>query len=98
MSSKKLNQFLIKKAFIFALAFVFLVSGTALGQEPERISSFGKYHGYSQEKYDSWVRSSLYLTMRDGTKIAVDIIRPAANGKPVDKPLPVVWTHTRQIS
>ncbi|MFO7979918.1 MAG: CocE/NonD family hydrolase [Candidatus Aminicenantes bacterium] len=95
MLIKKLNLFLIKKVFILALAFVFIASGTVLGQEPEKISSLGKYQGYSQEKYDSWVRFSQYLTMRDGTKIAIDIIRPAVDDKPVEEPLPVVWTHTR---
>jgi hypothetical protein len=33
--------------------------------------------------------------MRDGVKIAIDIIRPAVDGKAVEDPLPVVWTHTR---
>jgi len=95
MSLKKLNPFSIKKTFVLALAFVFMASGTTLGQEPEKISSFGKYKGFSEEKYDSFVRSSQYLTMRDGTKIAIDIIRPAVDDKPVEEPLPVVWTHTR---
>lgn len=95
MSLKRLNLFLFRKVFILIFAVCFIVSGTALGQEQERISSFGKYQGYSQEKYDSWVRFSQYLTMRDGTKIAIDIIRPAVDGKPVEEPLPVIWTHTR---
>jgi len=95
MSLKKLNLFSIKKAFILALAVVFMASGTVLGQELEKISSFGKYKGFSEEKYDSFVRSSQYLTMRDGTKIAIDIIRPTVDDKPVEEPLPVVWTHTR---
>jgi uncharacterized protein len=33
--------------------------------------------------------------MRDGTQIAVDILRPAVNGKAVDTPMPVVWTFDR---
>jgi putative CocE/NonD family hydrolase len=33
--------------------------------------------------------------MRDGTKLAVDILRPSLNGKPVETPLPVIWTHQR---
>jgi hypothetical protein len=60
-----------------------------------RVSKFGQYSGYSEAKYDSWVRTSQYLTMRDGVKLAIDIIRPAVNGKPADEPLPVVWTHNR---
>ena len=60
-----------------------------------RVSEFGRYEGYSQPEYTEWVRTSAYVTVRDGTKLAVDIIRPAANGKPVDKKFPVVWTHSR---
>jgi putative CocE/NonD family hydrolase len=61
----------------------------------EKISRFGQYTGFSEAKYDSFVRISQYLTMRDGVKIAIDIIRPAADGKAVAEKLPVVWTHNR---
>src|SRR5687768_9031504 len=60
-----------------------------------RVSEFGRYEGYSQPEYPEWIRTSTYVTVRDGTKLAVDIIRPAVNGKPVDKKFPVVWTHSR---
>ncbi len=33
--------------------------------------------------------------MRDGTKLAALILRPAEDGKPVSTPLPVIWTHIR---
>ena len=61
----------------------------------EKVSKFGEYQGYSAEVYDSWIRNSLYLTMRDGVKLAVDILRPAKAGTVETKPLPVLWTHTR---
>ncbi|MFW6140441.1 MAG: CocE/NonD family hydrolase [Acidobacteriota bacterium] len=95
MNQKNLNLSTFNKILIPILVTFFVLSGTLFGQEPEKISSFGKYHGYSQEKYDSWVRASQYVTMRDGTQIAIDIIRPAVDGKPVEEPLPVIWTHTR---
>jgi putative CocE/NonD family hydrolase len=41
------------------------------------------------------VRSSQYVAVRDGTKLAVDIFRPTENGVPVEDPLPVIWTHER---
>ncbi|MDP2915080.1 MAG: CocE/NonD family hydrolase, partial [Candidatus Aminicenantes bacterium] len=66
---------------------------TAAGQT--RVSKFGQYEGFSEAKYDSWIRTSQYLTMRDGVKLAIDIIRPAVKGKMADEPLPVVWTHNR---
>ncbi len=65
--------------------------------KPEKISSklSGKYREYLQPIYKKWVRTSQYITVRDGTRLAVDIFRPAKNGKPVIIPLPVIWTHHR---
>jgi putative CocE/NonD family hydrolase len=60
-----------------------------------QISSFGKYSGYSAPVYDGWVRSSRYVTVRDGTRLAVDVFRPTRGGKVVEEKLPVVWTHHR---
>lgn len=60
-----------------------------------KVSRFGQYSGYSPLLYDSIARKSLYLTMRDGVRIAIDVIRPAKDGKVEEKPLPVVWTHNR---
>lgn len=70
-------------------------AGNLPAQETEKVSRFGEYRGFSEEIYDSSVRTSLYLTMRDGVKIAIDIVRPAEAGKVHKEPLPVVWTHTR---
>jgi putative CocE/NonD family hydrolase len=82
----------------FGLAFLSVALPGSSGQTPppvERISKFSEYKGYSSEVYDSWVRSSVYVPMRDGVKLAVDILRPAKAGKVETKPLPVLWTHTR---
>lgn len=64
-------------------------------QEEAQVSKIGEYRGYSQPIYDEWVHSSVYVTVRDATKLAVDIFRPAKNGKPVEEPFPVIWTHHR---
>ncbi|MGD0782688.1 MAG: hypothetical protein ABSA30_07500, partial [Candidatus Aminicenantales bacterium] len=40
------------------------------------MAKFGDYKAIAQEPYDTWVRSSLYLKMRDGIRLAVDILRP----------------------
>jgi putative CocE/NonD family hydrolase len=60
-----------------------------------RLSQPGKYAGYSQPLYNERVSTSQYVTMRDGTKLAALILRPARDGKTVSTPLPVVWTHNR---
>jgi hypothetical protein len=85
-----------QKQFIFAL--ILLVGASMVnGQKPERVgyraSKFGKYVGYSQPLYDEWVRTSRYLEMSDGVKLAMDIIRPAKDGKAVSKPMPVIWNY-----
>jgi uncharacterized protein len=59
------------------------------------LSQPGKYKGYSQPLYGEIATTSQYITMRDGTKLAVLIRRPAQDGKPVSDPLPVIWTHNR---
>jgi putative CocE/NonD family hydrolase len=69
----------------------------ASAQKPERTgyraSEFGKYVGYSEPLYEEWVRTSRYIEMSDGIKLAMDIIRPAKNGKPVEIPMPVIWNY-----
>jgi len=40
------------------------------------------------------VRQSLYVPVRDGTRIAVNIYRPAANGKALDGRRPVIFVFT----
>ena len=60
-----------------------------------RVSQPGKYKGYSQPLYDERTSSSQYITMRDGTKLAALIVRPAKDGQTVSTPLPVVWIHDR---
>jgi putative CocE/NonD family hydrolase len=77
------------------LSATFAWTGNLPAQEIEKVSKFGEYKGYSEEIYDSSVRTSQYLTMRDGIKIAIDIVRPAKAEKVHKEPLPVVWTHTR---
>jgi putative CocE/NonD family hydrolase len=61
----------------------------------ERVSKPGEYEGYSQPLYSERTSSSQYITVRDGTKLAALILRPAKNGKVVTTPLPVIWTHNR---
>jgi putative CocE/NonD family hydrolase len=75
-------------------AFVMVAPIEANAQE-NKISELGRYEGYSEPVYSGWVRTSQYVTVRDGTKLAVDIIRPKQNGVLVEEPLPVIWTHTR---
>jgi len=83
------------QAFFFIFSITIFLQGQEATQSAEKISSPGKYQGYSQPIYDEWVRISQYVPVRDGTKLAVDILRPSRGGKPVSEPLPVIWTHAR---
>ena len=74
----------------------FIVSD-CMGEEAAglRISKPGQYEGYSEPLYDRWQRSSVYVTVRDGTRLAVDLFRPMRRGRVHQEPLPVVWEHRR---
>ncbi|MGE5583629.1 MAG: CocE/NonD family hydrolase [Bacillota bacterium] len=74
---------------------VFLPGVTLSQNQPDKkVSSLSNYSGYSSMIYNKWQRSSLYVQVRDGTKLAVDIYRPVDKGKVVNDPLPVIWMHT----
>jgi uncharacterized protein len=60
----------------------------------EKISQPGVYSGYSRMLYTEIVHNSQYIEMRDGTKLAATIYRPAKSGKAVEAKYPVVWEGT----
>lgn len=65
------------------------------GQEPTRASGPGVYRGYSEQVADDIVRRSIYITVRDGTRLAADIFLPAVEGEPLAGPFPVLWAYDR---
>ncbi len=60
-----------------------------------RVAPFGPYRYLEALSYEGVERSSRYLTVRDGTRLAVDLFRPTLNGNVVAARLPVIWTHHR---
>src|SRR5438093_4660154 len=60
-----------------------------------RVSKPGVYEGYSKAEYDGYQRSSQYLTMRDGVRLAADLLRPTRNGALRCDERAVIWTHHR---
>lgn len=73
-----------------------LLGGALFAQgDSQKVSSFGKYEGYSPALHDEWISESVYVEMRDGVKLAVDVTRPAIDGVAVDAAYPVIWTHSR---
>jgi putative CocE/NonD family hydrolase len=81
----------------FACA-IFLVSllaaASPAGAADARVSRPGMYQGYSPAKFDGHQLSSRYVQARDGTRLAIDIIRPTQAGRIVTGRFPVVWMHT----
>jgi putative CocE/NonD family hydrolase len=85
-----------RAARVFALLFLLLpLTFTVAQAQGDKVSRPGQYVGYSRPLYEEWVRASQYVAARDGTKLAIDIFRPASGGQPVSQPLPVVWSHNR---
>lgn len=72
-----------------------LALGLPCSVAAERVSTLGRYQGYSEAVYDGWARTSQYVTVRDGTRIAIDIFRPTNKGVLHEEPLPAVWEHRR---
>src|SRR5688572_10712595 len=62
--------------------------------EAAKESRPGVYLGYSEARFSEWQKTSQYVSMSDGVKLAVDIYRPAVKGRAVDEKFPVVWIHT----
>ncbi|MFO0980855.1 MAG: CocE/NonD family hydrolase [Planctomycetota bacterium] len=74
--------------------FLFFAIAQAVAGD-HRLSAFGRYAGYSRAEYDGWQRSSFFIAVRDGTRLACDLFRPTLEGKLATRKLPLVWTHHR---
>ena len=70
------------------------LANSAHAAESARVSSPGRYEGYSSALYDGHSMSSQYVSVRDGTRLAVDIFRPTRNGAVGTEKLPVLWMNT----
>ena len=92
---KTRESFLSAPLATVVLAAAMILAGSAHGGGPERVSSFGNYDGYTDATYTQWVRASQYVHMRDGVRLAVDVVRPAVDGVAVSEPLPVIYTMQR---
>lgn len=77
-----------RAASVLLLPFHFAHASEAKESRP------GVYRGYSEARFSEWHKTSQYVAMSDGVKLAVDIYRPAVNGRAVNEKFPVVWVHT----
>jgi putative CocE/NonD family hydrolase len=82
-------------ALLAAILLLSVLAYTNNGKKRNQmISKFGQYQGYSQAVYDSSQRTSDYLTLSDGTRLAYDLIIPAKKSIPAGRPLPVLFKYT----
>ena len=82
-------------AVIFLTSFgIYVTRASVSGALREPVSAPGTYAGYSEKLYEEHALESRYVQVRDGTKLAVDIFRPAVDGKAVEGRFPLVWMHT----
>jgi uncharacterized protein len=86
-----------KKALILLVGIMLPVAawmGYHKNVPQKKISEIGKYQGYSQEIFDGTQRTSDYLTLSDGTRLAYDLIVPTQKGVRAETPLPVLFKYT----
>ena len=67
-------------------------SNSTSSDSTSKQSTYFTYSGYSEQEYSSSTRSSLFVTMHDGVKLAVDIYLPA--GGPKKDSFPTVFIFT----
>ena len=80
-----------------SLFFAVLVTVTATAgaaADGPKVSKPGEYRGYTPAMYDGHLLTSRYVTVRDGTRLAVDVFLPTLDGKVATDKLPTVWMHT----
>ncbi len=86
------------KVMFSAVAVTVALSCTALyaahPSDAPKFSEPGYYSGYAPVLYDGYQRTSFYVPVRDGTRLAVDLFRPTLHGVLSKQKLPVVWMNT----
>jgi len=57
-------------------------------------SAFGSYRSYADAGYDGTKRVSAHLTLRDGTRLAYDLILPTKKGVTTSERVPALFKYT----
>lgn len=74
------------------LALMLVFSSCSSEQSTEKVSEPFNYSGYSEAEYSGYTKTSQYVEMSDGTKIAVDIYLPADG--PEQTAFPTIFQYT----
>jgi uncharacterized protein len=79
---------------LIASGWASLMAATIATQPAEAGQYAPAQAAYSKELYSQWAKTSQYVSVRDGTRLALDLYRPSVGGVPVDESLPVVLIAT----
>jgi len=85
------------RSIIVLILLIFLIGAGLLYKRSlaqDKVSELGRYKGYSKAIYDGAARSSDYLSLKNGTKLAYDLILPTRKGVPAGERLPVLFKYT----
>jgi uncharacterized protein len=96
-NEEKMKRIAVRNGIILLVAVSLLLIFWSIykGNESQKmISELGKYQGYSEEIYDGSQRTSEYLMLSDGTRLAYDLFLPTKDGVPADEPLPTLFKYT----
>jgi len=89
---------IIDMKFICVLIVLVIPTGAGLLYQrsfaQEKVSELGRYKGYSKAIYDGAERSSDYLSLKNGTRLAYDLILPTRKGVRASERLPVLFKYT----
>lgn len=81
-----------KRIVAFFAAVSLLLSTAGCSSDNEKVSEPFNYAGYSKAEYKSYEKTSEYVEMSDGTKLAVDIYLPSK--EPDTESFPVIFQYT----
>lgn len=77
---------------LIKVSITYSVQGRKLSHSSDEIG-FSKIKSPSEPEYDGFVTQSLYVTMRDGVKIAIDVVLP--RNMPTNAKIPALMIQTR---
>ncbi|NIM98151.1 MAG: CocE/NonD family hydrolase, partial [candidate division Zixibacteria bacterium] len=75
----------------FVCVFLSSIGDSICEASAQKISRPFEYEGYSSPEYENFVKSSHYVSMYDGTKLAVDVYLPSEG--PEARSFPVLLTY-----
>lgn len=94
MKTKIMKIFVPGMVIVHAIVLYFIFLRPVKASTSENVSEFGKYQGYTTNLYDGYRRTSDFLTLSDGTRLAYDLYLPTKKGVPASQPLPVLFKYT----